>query len=526
MTQMCVLERSCSTVDGRTETFQLFFLDINPSAISDSTIINTTAWDGNNSQIDAEDQPAWVDSDDERLVVSLASNSRLRKLRIAESEDLINGKEYTKRLRRQFERLYPVPDWANPSAAAVKGASKKRRRQSYRESSSEESSGDDMPVDSDNLSVQPLAMLLQNNTEFLRAPSSSSTRRKLRPESIDIQRTKDVGLPQPVSSFVTLFAFAWLKLNLKSAIKSLTFHPLHPLLLSSGPASTLFLHHISPHPPNPNPLLVSLYIRSTPLTTSTFLHPSGSKVFFSGRRRYFHTWDLSSGKVSKISTVAGHRDEQRSMESFKLSPCGRWMALKGSPRKGGGVINVLDAETCQWVAKVRVEGRGGVADFEWWGDGNGMVVLGKGGEAIEWDGRQHRVVARWVDEGAVGTTVVALGGRGGGDKRLGGDRWIAVGSSSGIVNVYDRSKWGAAAASSASALASPTLAGGATDINVDVTIPQRPKPARALDHLTTPTSCLAFSPDGQILAMASQWKRDAMRLGEWYLFICSLPSTR
>lgn len=148
-----------------------------------------------------EDQAAWVDSDDERIVVSLASNPRLRKLRIAESEDLISGKEYTKRLRRQFERLCPVPDWAN-SLVVAKSASKKRRRPSHGDNCAEDASADDMSVDSDDLSVQPLAALLQNTTELLRKPSSYSARRKLRPEVINVQRTKDVGLAQPVSSLL------------------------------------------------------------------------------------------------------------------------------------------------------------------------------------------------------------------------------------------------------------------------------------------------------------------------------------
>lgn len=193
------------------------------------------------------------------------------------------------------------------------------------------------------------------------------------------------------------------------------------------------------------------------------------------------------------------------MERFKLSPCGRWMGLVGSGRKGGGMVNVLDARTCQWVAEVRVEGRGGVADFAWWGDGEGMVILGKGGEAVEWDGQEKRTVGRWVDEGAVGTTVVALGGRGGGLKALGGDRWLAVGSSSGVVNVYDRSSWGSSKRAGDEELVPPT-----------------PKPKRAFDHLTTPTSHLEFSPDGQILVMASQWKRDALRLGK--VFFTNLVS--
>ena len=183
----------------------------------------------------------------------------------------------------------------------------------------------------------------------------------------------------------------------------------------------------------------------------------------------------------------GHQDEQKSMETLRLSPCGRWIGLEGSGRKGGGVINVLDAGTRQWIAEARVEGKGGVADFSWWGDGNGMTIIGKGGEAVEWDGREKRVVARWIDEGAVGTTVIALGAPGTGAKTLGGDRWVAVGSSSGIVNVYDRRTWGSA-------------------------LSTNPKPVRVFDQLTTPTSHLEFSPDGQLLAMASRWKRDALRL--------------
>ena len=45
--------------------------------------------------------PAWVDLDDAELKVSLASDNRLRKLRDAPDEDVINGKDYELRLRRQ-----------------------------------------------------------------------------------------------------------------------------------------------------------------------------------------------------------------------------------------------------------------------------------------------------------------------------------------------------------------------------------------------------------------------------------------
>ena len=148
------------------------------------SLIQGNTLDDNDDQAGSKWGPAWVDSDDERVVVSLASHSRLRKLRITESEDLINGREYTKRLRRQFERLYPVPDWANPSSMVTP---KKRRRSNASDNSGRDDSADDMSVDSDDLSVQPLAKLLQNATDLIKTTSgSSSGRKKLRPEVIDI----------------------------------------------------------------------------------------------------------------------------------------------------------------------------------------------------------------------------------------------------------------------------------------------------------------------------------------------------
>lgn len=275
--------------------------------------------------------------------------------------------------------------------------------------------------------------------------------------------------------------------NFQSAVTSLEFHPFHTLLLSSGPASTLYLHHVSPHPPHPNPLLTSLHIRHTPISMSTFAPNKGSQIYFSGRRRYFHIWNLSSGDIEKVSRILGHADQQRCMERFKLSPCGKWIGLVGSSRKGGGVITILNAKTNHWIAEARVEGKGGVADFAWWSNGEGLTILGKGGEAIEWSGREKRVIARWIDEGAIGTTVIALGGHLPGPENLGGDRWIAVGSSSGIVNIYDRRTW-------------------------EKGILDRPKPVRVFDQLVTPISHLEFSRDGQVLCMASRWKRDALRL--------------
>ncbi|CAI7565568.1 hypothetical protein N7533_008009 [Penicillium manginii] len=451
----------------------LFFLD-SGSAPADTDMIPSPETPSDEEDSDEEAAPAvWADSDDERIAVSLAGQAKLRKLRTTEDEDVINGKDYVRRLRKQFQRLHPTPDWANPELAA------KRRKVDSDDSDAD--SAEEMDSDEEEqLSMQPLAKLLQNASDLTRVEDNRTAgKRKLRQEVLDIQRLKDVGKTQP------------------SSVDSLTFHPHYPLLLSSGPASTLFLHHISPSSPSPNPLLTSLHIRRTPLHTSTFAAPSGNRIFASGRRRYFHIWDLDTGKVDKVNS-ASDRNEQKSMERFKVSPCGRYVGVIGSSRKGGGLINVLDSGTAQWIAQVRVDGRGGVADFAWWSDGEGLTVASKNGEVSEWDGKLRRVVARWVDAGAVGTTVLSLGGRSG-RTQLGGDRWVAIGSSSGVVNIYDRRDWAAAYANAA-------------EKDVQNGVPRNPVPARALDQLTTPISHLVFAPDGQMLAMASRWKRDALRL--------------
>lgn len=238
-----------------------------------------------------------------------------------------------------------------------------------------------------------------------------------------------------------------------------------------------------------------MHIRGTPLSTTAF-HPHDGRIFLSARRRYFHVWNLNTGRVEKISRIYGQQHEQRSMERFKISPNGQYMALLGSARKGGGVVNILSASSLQWICQVRIESRGGVADFCWWRDSNGFCIAGKNGEITEWSIREQRVIARWQDEGAVGTTTLALGGQHEFSKSvIGTDRWVVIGSSSGIVNIYDRRLW----------LASPPPSS-------EQPIPLQPTPTKVFDQLTSPTSNLTFSPDGQLLAMASRWAPDALRL--------------
>jgi WD40 repeat protein len=413
------------------------------------------------------DPAAWEDSDDDRLGISLANHTRLRKLRLTEAEDVVSGTEYSRRLRQRYLLLHPAPAWAKEA----EGRPAKRRRRSSASSGSSDESGNESDSE---VSAQPLE-------EFLRDVKSLSgaggpSKRRLRPEIIDIQRTREISDKH------------------LAPVECLSFHPEYPVLLSASTASVLYLHHIAPDAhPVPNPRLTSVQVKGVDIRRAEFLYPGGDKIFIGGRRKYFHHWDLKSGIVQKTSQIQGHQLEHKTMERFRLSPCGRYMAIIASPRKGGGMVNILSVGSLQWIAAARLSSRNGIADFAWWSTGNGMTILGKDGQVGEYSVESKSFIGLWRDDGCIGGIVIALGGHQG-PELIGEDRWVAIGSNSGITNIYDRSEL-------------LTM-----DSEKKIIIKETPSPTRVFEQLITPVTVLTFSPDGQLFAFGSREKKDALRL--------------
>jgi len=508
----------------------LFFLDAGTTNLPDDVMEDLEEEQKEGEQEEHRRKVLWNDSDDERITVSLASNTRLRKLRDTEDDDVVTGLEYIRRLRQQYERLHPTPGW-------VKYARKKQKRSHNHDDNSDTDS--DISIDSPSAgSVKPLAELLRSTGPLTRqgqdpgsdTATSPSRTLKLRPEVIDIQRLKDIASSGP------------------SSIDQLHFHPSYPLLLTAGPSSTINLYHISPSSQNPNPILTSLHVKGTPITTALFSTPSHpiqtqagteptpeTKIYLSARRRYFHTWSLHTGTLTKISRpIYQSRSSTESLarkskknhelptcERLILSPNSAYIALIANTGSNLGTVHLLHTATHQPIAQTRIESLNGIADLAFYRDSTGYSVVGKNGEISEYNISEKRVVARWSDEGAVGTTTLALGGEirdprsSTGVDTLGPDRWVAIGSTSGIVNVYDRrsilSHFAKTLLLSVSATAP---AGTSSQTPSKSTSTHRPTPLRTLSNLTTPISHLHFSPDpaGQLLIMASRWKKNALRL--------------
>jgi U3 small nucleolar RNA-associated protein 18 len=157
--------------------------------------------------------PAWVDPDDLDVQVSLASNKRLRKLRDTAAEDEIGGRDYERRLRRQFEKLNPTPKWA--SDARKKQSTVKRRR-----SASPSSSVSEEDVD-----------LLTSTGGILEEKQRKS--RILSPKTINIERLRDANLSA----------------RAEGELRTVQFHPSPqvPMLLAASADRRLRLFNVRMH---------------------------------------------------------------------------------------------------------------------------------------------------------------------------------------------------------------------------------------------------------------------------------------
>lgn len=165
---------------------------------------------GNTLRSSTRKAPAWVDPDDANIQVSLTSHTRLRKLRDAPAEDVVGGREYERRLRRQYEQINPAPEWASK---ARKKLHPKRRRSA---------SGSEAEVEVED--VIPDLLASTGGISGGRKPNT------LTPGIISVDRLRDANQAAPA----------------EGEIKSLQFHPSPqiPVLLTASTDRRLRLFHV------------------------------------------------------------------------------------------------------------------------------------------------------------------------------------------------------------------------------------------------------------------------------------------
>ncbi|KZT09564.1 WD40 repeat-like protein [Laetiporus sulphureus 93-53] len=397
--------------------------------------------------------PAWIDPDDPDLQVSLANDKRLRKLRDAAVEDMLRGKEYERRLRRQFQKINPTPEWAAKARKKLHPEQTKRRRSSSASASDLEGSDEDI-----------LPELLSDARGILQR----GRRPKALPHgTLSIERLRDANLSA----------------RSEGEVKAVQFHPSPqvPVLLTAGSDRRLRLFNVDGHT---NPLLQTVHIPELPITNALF-HPGGTSVLLSGPRPFYYHYDLQSGTAQRSPrglwgttfSNANPAAQDASMEICAFDPSGSVLAVAG--RRGH--VHLVDWRAGQGQVVGGVKMNAPVKSVRWTG-GSGerseLVTLGEDAEVYVWDVGERRCVRRWKDDGGFGSRLVESDSSG---------RYLAIGSRTGLVNVYGSE--------------GPTSLGSS-----------KPKLLKTLGNLTTSITALRFNHDSQLLAMASNTKKDQMRL--------------
>ncbi|KAJ7677373.1 WD40-repeat-containing domain protein [Mycena rosella] len=405
--------------------------------------------------------PAWDDPSDPPAV-SIESN-RLRKLRDDPSETTLTGRQYESRLRRQYERINPQPAWAK--------AAKDRLRET-----------DDAGIDD----------LLSSTAGIL---SSRSKKVALPSGTLSIERLRDANQASFASG--------------SGEIKALAFHPSAkvPVLCVGSADRRVRLFNIDGHT---SPLLQTLHIPTLPFSQSSVtFHPSGGSLLLTGARPFYFVYDLQRGEMqhkagrglwgsfdpttsvsrkrgrgrgaNDASDDAGGGGGAEGMEVTAFNPLGDMLAVAGR----GGNVHLMDWKSGagQVVGSLKC---GASVKALWWtgagADGGSLAALTNDSEVFLWDVGERRCLRRWKDEGGFRGSGRAMAGASNG--------WLAVGSNTGLVNVY-----------------------GSDSFKTDETVSfaAQPKPVKTIGHLTTAISTLRFNHDAQIMALASREKKDAMR---------------
>ncbi|KAG2429315.1 hypothetical protein HXX76_011083 [Chlamydomonas incerta] len=414
----------------------------------------------------------WSDPDDAAISVDVAKVNRLRKLRKDDKQTTMDGAEYEAALRKQHQALNPRTSWATRKAKQQQ--QKKKRRDEDGEEEAEDAEED---AEEAEVAAEAEALLARAGGLTERAAGGF---RQLPPGQIETTRLKDANQHAPS----------------ESVVQAVQFHPNGQLLLTAGLDKKLRLFTADGLR---NPLLQAVHLDDLPVTAAAFAPCASSagaaaaaadRVVLAGRRPFFYVFDMGAGRVERVLGPAGCG--LKSLERFDVSPPSS-SAFGSEPLVAftgdGGSIPLVSLRSRQWVASLRMSGT--VRALAFAADGTELLSTGDDGAVHVWDLRTRRCRLVFADAGNIGdASSLALSADG---------RWIATGAGSGVVNVYRKAEVEEAAARAAS-----SGLGGGGRVSV--------APARELMNLTTNVDTLRFSPDSQMLALASRMKRDALRL--------------
>ena len=250
----------------------------------------------------------WEDEDDQNLKISLANNSKLRKLRKEEGEDKIDGADLELRLREKYKAINPTPAWA----------SQLRSKRKQRESDSED---DDDILNSTGLSI------------------ITNRKHRLKSGEIKVERLKDIEQSDQVR------------------IVNVEFHPIiNNLMLVAQSDRRIKIYNVEG---SNNTLIQQIHLKDLPITTAIF-NPTQPLIFIGGLRPFSYTYNLQSDSIQRFKSNFSY--DSLPTTHCKFNSDGSMLAISG--RRGYiYLLNFSKSGGCAPIGNIKMNKN--VIDFTW-----------------------------------------------------------------------------------------------------------------------------------------------------------------
>ncbi|KAF6154785.1 hypothetical protein GIB67_032397 [Kingdonia uniflora] len=257
-------------------------------------------------------------------------------------------------------------------------------------------------------------------------------------------------------------AIFWTNVELveKSGVQ---FHKNAQLLLTAGEDQMLRFFQIDG---KRNIEIDSRLLHGYQISKARFL-PDGSQVIVSGKRRYFYSFDTVKTAVDKIGPLVGKKEKR--LQSFEVSPDSNVIAFVGDE----GYMLLVSRKIKELIGTLKMNGT--VRSLAFADGGRPLLSFGGDGHVYHWDLRTRRCFHKAFDEGCVRGSALCT---------TSSESMFAAGSSSGIVNVYNREEF----------------------------LEGKKKPKKVIENLTTEVDFLRFNHDAQMLAISSSKKKNSLKL--------------
>ncbi|KAL6959851.1 hypothetical protein U1Q18_040001 [Sarracenia purpurea var. burkii] len=211
-------------------------------------------------------KPVWVDEQEEKISINIATVNKLRKLRKEENES---------------SRTYSFDDEDSDVENGPAGPS---LGLGYKD-------------------IEGIDDILRTNEDLVVKGNA-----KLLPGLLEYSRLVNANAEDPSSG----------------PINSVQFHRNTQLLLTGGLDRKLTFFQIDG---KRNTKIQSIFLEDCPVRKASFV-PDGSQVLAAGRRRFFYSFDLVKAEVDKIGPLIGR--EERSLEVFEVSHDSKTIAFVGN----------------------------------------------------------------------------------------------------------------------------------------------------------------------------------------------------